>query len=692
MPSSAAAAFGKKEEVYGFQTLYRELGYYISRLEQYERALKFFDEAIAKTPNDRRALMGRAWARSKACKYEGALDDIRKALKLDPDDLVMLAHKALNTYLNCEFEDGLVQNTRLIPKRKKPDYFQMGAMHCADAIENCLGERAGRPLRDHYKIIRRLAWKKNFEEQKRFQPKSRYKKKKKKKVNLPDKRAEAHDPIVPIKSSKNMPSFSSGTFTATSSVVPGEPQSEQLSILDSIYSAKSEHNILPPKISFPYEPLQNYTSNIQNYMAEKYLDTLYKDKIFLKNLPKEPGIACPNEAGTEKILSLAKTGYKTVKYKQELLRARRPFYFIKYQEATSSGALKIRQEQQLHKLRERAKKEADTIVTKMTEALEEKNWRSVLELGEKLKNFCDLKSKNILPERENYLDVFYDTVCQAHFDLKRINKNQLEWDQEKRIYKMLGLHLSREPSTDSVIEQFKGVFIDWKKQIGVYGDRLRKATTPKEMCWLYHELSRFHTEMKQYELARVYARKCMNEAKRIEENKWVINALVLIMKINIAQHSKNDAKQDALEAIELATEMNDKNLLCFLNKCRDVIDKIAFDEKLGPKVLMQREQKIVEMMAVDKMKDEAAHLFRMMSAMPAARRMSVMPGIRITDDLDSEKTDKRAAARKQSIMPGVQKTPEFQIPTDSSKTKKGSARPSSKGVGFVELIKYHIDE
>lgn len=68
-----------------------------------------------------------------------------------------------------------------------------------------------------------------------------------------------------------------------------------------------------------------------------------------------------------------------------------------------------------------------------------------------------------------------------------------------------------------------------------------------------------------------------------------------------------------------------------------MIDKVAFDEKLGPKVLMQREQKIVEMMAGDKMKDEAAHLFRMMSAMPAARRMSVMPGIRITDDDDGEK-------------------------------------------------------
>lgn len=102
--------------------------------QKHSTALRFFDEAIKKTPDDRRALMGRAWARSKACQYEGALDDIRKALKLDPDDLVMLAHRALNTYLNCEFEDGLVQNTRLIPKRKKPDYFIMGAMHVSRLV------------------------------------------------------------------------------------------------------------------------------------------------------------------------------------------------------------------------------------------------------------------------------------------------------------------------------------------------------------------------------------------------------------------------------------------------------------------------------------------------------------------------------------------------------------------------------
>lgn len=68
--------------------------------------MKFFDEAIKKTPDDKRALIGRARARSKVIQYEGALEDVNRALSLDPDDLVVLADRALNTYLCCEFEEG----------------------------------------------------------------------------------------------------------------------------------------------------------------------------------------------------------------------------------------------------------------------------------------------------------------------------------------------------------------------------------------------------------------------------------------------------------------------------------------------------------------------------------------------------------------------------------------------------------
>lgn len=137
------------------------MGYYILRLEQYVKSLKIFDEAIKYTPDDVRALIGRARSLAKESLYEGAIKDINKALDIEPGNLVALAEKALQTYLKGEFEDGLVQNIKMLPIRQKPEHFALGVMYCYNAVNTCVGDPAGRPLRDYFKIIRQLAWKKN---------------------------------------------------------------------------------------------------------------------------------------------------------------------------------------------------------------------------------------------------------------------------------------------------------------------------------------------------------------------------------------------------------------------------------------------------------------------------------------------------------------------------------------------------
>lgn len=144
------------------------------------------------------------------------------------------------------------------------------------------------------------------------------------------------------------------------------------------------------------------------------------------------------------------------------MRTRRPFYFIKYQEATSTGALKARQEAETERLRNIAKKEAEGMLAKIRHCIEGKQTRVALEVAEKLKTYCESKPKRILTKRENYLHQMYDLVCEAHFIMKRLNYKQYEWDQEKRIFTYLGVPLSREPSGDSVLNQFKDVFVDYK--------------------------------------------------------------------------------------------------------------------------------------------------------------------------------------------------------------------------------------
>ncbi|KAJ8922716.1 hypothetical protein NQ315_007751 [Exocentrus adspersus] len=684
--------FGKKEEVYGFQTLFRELGYYISRLEQYERSLKFFDEAIKNTPLDKRALIGRSRARAKACLYEGAIDDVNKALKIHPDDLVVLADKALNTYLNCEFEEGLVQNTRLLPIRQKPENFSMGVMHCSNAIENCVGERAGRPLRDHFRFIRRLAWKRNYEAQKPFEPKPKKKKTKRKSAWIKE---QPKEPVIrKLKKGLKVEKNPKKTDEDHLSNYFFSPLPKHLLQPVSTIAGKPKRTGFPPYSQpFPFKPLQNYTTNIENYMAEKYLDSMYLDKIFLKKLTTQPGAMCPNQKGSAIIKQLAKTGYKIVSYKQELLRTRRPFYFIKYQEARVSGALKARQQEELNIQQQNTKKEADVLLIKMQEALKGKQLRVMLDVVEKLRIYCDSKSKRLLMDKDQYLQEIYESVCRGFYDINRLNKDQYVWDQEKRIYMAFGLPVSRAPSSDSVVEQFKNVFADYKKLVHLFERRLQSATSCMELCWCYHELSRFHIELKRFDLATAYSRKCIQEGHKCGKLQWVINGTMLLVKVHISQHNKNDAKNDVLSALDVAERLGDMNLREYLNRCLEVIERIEFDETQAMKVLEKREKNIVAMMTSAKMKDEVSHLFRMMAVMPSSRRMLVMPGVRIED---MEKKSK--IYRKQSIMP----TSSRETKMDSSAgfspsymnqrtvTKESKKDKESRGVGFMELIQYHV--
>lgn len=86
----------------------------------------------------------------------------------------------------------------------------------------------------------------------------------------------------------------------------------------------------------------------------------------------------------------------------------------------------------------------------------------MLDIGEKLKQYCDSKSRRLLMDKDFYLQEIYKSVRRGFYELNRLNKEQFLWDQEKRIYVAFGLPVSRSPSSDSVVEQFRNVFADYK--------------------------------------------------------------------------------------------------------------------------------------------------------------------------------------------------------------------------------------
>lgn len=85
--------------------------------------------------------------------------------------------------------------------------------------------------------------------------------------------------------------------------------------------------------------------------------------------------------------------------------------------------------------------------------------------------------------------------------------------------------------------------------------------------------------------------------------------------------------------------------ICF--RCITHIDEVDFADMITEGGIEQREKEIVDMMMGTGMKEEAESLFRRMSAMPANRRLSVMPGVRARD----EQVRETKVKRRQSIMP-----------------------------------------
>ncbi|KAL3265340.1 hypothetical protein HHI36_009548 [Cryptolaemus montrouzieri] len=365
---------------------------HLLRQDNVKRGLQYYNQALAMNPQDPKLLQKRSDANRKYFRMEAGMADVQRSLKINPDDLSGINRLLKFLYLNGEFEKSLLLNMKYSKIRKQPPHFTDGVLECTRAIKVCVGKNAGHPLRDHFEIIRELAWKKNMSMQKGH-PKRRKKRKKKKPTvatstahvfesvkppkilrpyeppGLDDEDSEdeqdiATDSIKPIVCMKKIAGFSnkvtkihdvpmfrsSSRMSLRKRVSTTESRAESYQSLatvslDSSLGGSLEYSEPPihiPKVyMYMYHPLQRRTANIENYMSSMYLGELLQEKKFFTTLLERPGCSGYNVNANERIDDASKDGLHILYTAQEILRTRKPFYYIKYQELmTKSKKLK----------------------------------------------------------------------------------------------------------------------------------------------------------------------------------------------------------------------------------------------------------------------------------------------------------------------------------------------------------------
>lgn len=86
--------------------------------------------------------------------------------------------------------------------------------------------------------------------------------------------------------------------------------------------------------------------------------------------------------------------------------------------------------------------------------------------------------------------------------------------------------------------------------------RLSMASAPLELAWLHHEFCKFLSDIHRFDLARFYARKGRDFALKANCDQWVLNVDHLMLRIEIHQNNRNEAKDAAILALATARKLD----------------------------------------------------------------------------------------------------------------------------------------
>lgn len=358
-------------------------------------------------------------------------------------------------------------------------------------------------------------------------------------------------------------------------------------------------------------------------LAMKYLGPMAYDKFFLLKLKVDERLTSANVAGSIELKKIARESLRSLTERQEMLRAQRPYYSIKYGERAVSKYQNKYKEEVLAREREINARNIDRLLKQIEKSLRGKRVMEVMSYAERLQQLLDMKTPRTLPDKDIYIDRLYRAVGEAYFCQHRLSYRLSERGNRRRIAFLMGLPVGRPKSFDSVLGNYPYKFVDVKKALTKVSATLDMCENSTMRCWLMYEMSRMLTTQKNYALSKFYAKRVQREAEEISNATWWLNGLFALLSGDMQQSNINEVRAAVEEAYEYSKKVQDaEQVQAFLWKCVEIMeDEVQIEER---KIIEKRENQILDVMdPVQRV--EARVLFKKMSALPRGRRFSVLP-------------------------------------------------------------------
>lgn len=401
------------------------------------------------------------------------------------------------------------------------------------------------------------------------------------------------------------------------------------------------------KVNDPEVQRQARMNRLQRIITKMDIGYLTTDKDFLKEIVSHPEIVVsPSKSSTAELLALATTCHRNAMNLQELLRMRRPLYILLFQRRQKGYKMMIERERKLR--RNIIVIEADLLLHRLYLARINRDYPTFFKLVDRIKNKFDSYSNKMFPLKQKCLDALYKMVAWVYIDTRNLTCLDNEELKIRYLKHHLGIRVAILPR-DSDLAWMPTVHP--KETLKIFRRKLAMASAPLELAWLHHEFCKFLIDIQRFDLARFYAKKGRDIAQEAAWEEWVLNIDHLILRLEIHQNNRNEAREVAVLALVCARKLGIDYLMDFYERAIKAVDELDV-ERIGDfDEVTARQQLILELMPKE-MKEEVDFLWRRMDVVPVERRFSVMPGYKPID------RKFKMPSMRRTILPSPPKDPE----------------------------------
>uniref|UniRef100_A0A3P8YQS2 Outer dynein arm-docking complex subunit 4 n=1 Tax=Esox lucius TaxID=8010 RepID=A0A3P8YQS2_ESOLU len=258
-------------------------------------------------------------------------------------------------------------------------------------------------------------------------------------------------------------------------------------------------------------------------MAKLLLGELYSDKEYLEKLLKDEDLVKSKMRGGERLQDIIVNCITYLDTRTEFWRQQKPIY-------ARERDRKLTQ-QKWNKSRQNPPFDPTRFVLKNLEeidaALTVGDAEGSLKKAQEVLKSVQGWSEDVVPNKKEVLGNLHSCIGNALIDLGEMNKALDNHQKDLDLARQYKLPDAMSRALDNVGRVYARIG-KFPQAIDAWEEKIPLARGGLERTWLFHEIGRCYLELKRYHQARDYGARSLAAANEIADEKWQLNACVLV--------------------------------------------------------------------------------------------------------------------------------------------------------------------